>query len=174
MELFALLSFLVSFIPLLVVITVIRKVGSALLNPQKGNKSGLMSKYQEFMKEVNQEKNRLSDVPDKKERSKQEISRENQRAQNLAKQRNNPYLSTNKNQYQQPKVKAQPLAARNRLQPVTKDEIVSRAYSNNNDFIQIKRQVSKRKKRTPQQRDLLEGIIYKEVLDKPRALRPYR
>lgn len=172
MELFGLINFLVSLIPLLVIITVVKKVGSALLNPQKGNKSELMSKYQEFMKEINQEKDRLGNVPDKKETSKKEVSRNNQNAQNLAKQRNNPYLSTNKDQYQQPK--AQPLAARNRMQPVTKDEIVSRAYSNNSNFIQTKRQVTKIKKRTPQQRDLLEGIIYKEVLDKPRALRPYK
>ena len=100
MELFALLSFLSSFIPLLIIIAVVKAIGSSLFDQTKGKKSGAVSKYQEFMKEINQEKDRLRNVPTKKEPSNQEVSRVKQKAANIAQQRNNPYLSTKKDQYQ--------------------------------------------------------------------------
>ncbi|SEK43196.1 hypothetical protein SAMN04488700_1412 [Carnobacterium iners] len=177
MELAGLLSFLSSLIPLIIIITVVRSLGSALFNQQKGNKNGAISKYQEFIKEVNQEKDRLGNTPDKKPAAKQQAARINQKAADLAKQRNNPYLSTKKNQYQQPKVKSRPLAERNMIQPVSKSKPTARTYSKppgaTKNFVQTKR-VDKRKKQTPFQKKIVQGIIYKEILDKPRALRPYK
>ncbi|MEG0552178.1 MAG: hypothetical protein RR533_01425 [Carnobacterium sp.] len=130
------------------------------------------------MKEVNQEKDRLRNIPDKKEPVKQELSRINQKAANQAKQRNNPYLSKKKDQYQQPKAKSEPLADRNRIQPVSQSEAMTHSYydmpSPVKGLVQSKKQLSKKKKQTALQKELLKGIIYKEVLDKPRALRPYR
>lgn len=179
MELFAILSFLSTFIPLIIIIAVVKSIGSALFNPKNGSKSTVMSKYQEFMKEVNQEKDRLGNVPDKKEAVKQELSRVNQKAANQAKQRNNPYLSKKKNQYQQPKVKSEPLADRNRIQTVSQSEAMTHSYSDTQipvkGLVQSKKQLSKKKKKqTALQKELLKGIIYKEILDKPRALRSYR
>ncbi|WP_414838794.1 hypothetical protein [Carnobacterium sp. TMP28] len=177
MELVGLLSFLSSLIPLIIIITVVRSVGRALFSQQKGNKNGIMSKYQEFIKEVNQERDQLNNAPNKKPAVKQEAARINQKAADLAKQRNNPYLSTKKDQYQQPKVKSRPLAERNIIQPVSKSKPTSRAYSKPpgaaKNFVQTKR-VDKRKKQTPLQRTFVQGIIYKEILDKPRSLRPYK
>ena len=179
MELFAILSFLSSFIPLILIIAVVKSIGGSLFNQKNGSKSVAMSKYQEFMKEVNQEKDRLRNVPDKKETVKKELSRVNQKAANLAKQQNNPYLSTKKDQYQQPKVKSEPLAARNRIQEVSQSETMTRSYSDTpgpvKSIVPSKKQVSKKKKKQLSlQKELLKGIVYKEILDKPRALRPYR
>ena len=179
MELFAILSFLSSFIPLILIIAVVKSIGGSLFNQKNGSESVVTSKYQEFMKEINQEKDRLRNVPDKKEPVKKELSRVNQRATDLAKQRNNPYLSTKKDQYQQPKVKSKPLAARNQIQDVSQSETMTRSYSDTaspvKSIVQSKKQVSKKKKKQRSlQQELLKGIVYKEILDKPRALRPYR
>lgn len=178
MELFTLLSFLSSFIPLLIIIAVVKAIGSSLFDQTKGKKSGAVSKYQEFMKEINQEKDRLRNVPTKKEASNQEVSRVKQKAANITQQRNNPYLSTKKDQYQQPKVKSQPLAERNRIQAIPNRDDLTRSYpkmaASTKKFVQTNKQVSKKKKQTPYQKDIIKGIVYKEILDKPRALRPYR
>ncbi|WP_034552603.1 hypothetical protein [Carnobacterium funditum] len=174
MELFALLSFLSFLIPLLLIVTVIRSISNALFN-QKNGKNGAVSKYQEFMKEINQEKDRLRNVPDKKD-----VSRNDPKAANLAQQRNNLSQSAKHAPYQQSPVrtKREPLAERNRIQPVTKSAAISRSYSDMpspvKNFVQTKKQVNKKIKQTPRQKEIIKGFIYKEILDKPRAMNPYR
>jgi multidrug resistance efflux pump len=154
-----LVAFLSSLIPLILIITVVKSVGSSLF----GNKDGKESKFQAFMKEINQERDRLRNEPIKKE-----VSRTSQNTANLEKQRNNSYKSANNAPYRR-----EALAERNRVQAVSQDEAVTRSNSNK-QVAQSKKQMSKKRKQTSRQKELLKGIVYKEILDKPRALRPFR
>lgn len=187
MGIFGIFSFLSVLIPILFVISIVQSISKAIFKQQSARKKGQLSNYQRLINEVNQEKERLRNAPTKKNnagRSQDKmraIEQEAKRMQQTRTSRRNasavpansrhsnyekPLVSKTENQ----KVSVQAESPIRQINTPVLDTKVQPI----NDFVHSKTRKKKHKKQSTRQKELLKGIVYKEILDKPRSMRPYR
>lgn len=175
-------------VPLILIVSVVQSIGGALLKqrPSNANSQGntsrskeALSKYQALKTEIEQETRRLKNAP-AQQRNKA-VQREThavkqQAAQTRRSARNHDQHVTTKQSHHN---SARPLVAEHQQTEAQARERIAKTVSKETQqkakaFVQSEKRVNKQKKHTPFQKELLKAVVYKEVLDKPRAMRPYR
>ncbi|MEG0475764.1 MAG: hypothetical protein RR548_08710 [Carnobacterium sp.] len=176
-------------VPIILIISVIQSIGGALLKQQasnsktQGNKprsKEVLAKYQTLKTEVEQETHRLRNTPaqqrnkavQKETRAvKQQTTRTQRPARNY-----DQHITTKQSHHKS----AQPLVTQHQLQTEAQDrERIAKTVSKDMQqkakaFVQSEKRVNNQKKQVPFQKELLKAVVYKEIIDKPRAMRPYR
>lgn len=187
MGIFGIFSFLSVLIPILFVISIVQSISKATFKQQAARKKGPLSNYQRLVNEVNQEKERVRNAPTRKNNAghsqdkKRAIEQETKRIQRTRAGRRNasavPVNSRHSN-YEKPlvsktenrKVSVQAESPIRQINTPVLDTKVQPIH----DFVHSKTNKKKHKKQASHQKELLKGIVYKEILDKPRSMRPYR